>query len=189
MTRKGVLLLVGVASIVAVSASRGAASGYGRGSHRGAGDGDVRLLARAAGLSRGQIATALKNDSNLKTARSNLRSSREALTACLVSGSSCSTQISAYASARQALAQEEMTVWGNVFQGAPDAKRAATIFEQLKQLQAQRKQIFQQVFGSTASGSSAQSDGTAPMAATVGPAAAASAPVVADGTLPSRTGP
>ncbi len=135
----------------------GAASAHGRGRHRGGGDGDLWLLAHAAGLSRSQIATAFKNDSTLKTDRSNLRSVREALTTCLVSGSSCASQISAYASAHQALAQEEMTVWGTLFQGAPNAKQAATVLNQLRQLQAQRKQIFQQVFDST---SSPTSDGS-----------------------------
>jgi hypothetical protein len=187
MTRKGVISLVGVASIVAVSALHGAASAHGRGGHRDGGDGNLWLLARAAGLSRSQITTAFKNDSKLKTERSDLRSAREALTTCLVSGSSCPSKISAYASAHQALVQEEMTAWGILFQGAPDAKRAAMILDQLKQLQAQRKQLFQQAFGSTASGSSPTSDGSAPTAATVGPAAAASAPVVAaaPGTSPS----
>ena len=181
MTRKGIVVsLVGVASIVAVSALQGAAFEHGKGSHRGGGKGSLWLLARAAGLDRSQIATAFEDDSNLKTARPNLRSAREALTSCLVSGSSCSSQISAYANARQALAQEEMTVWGNLFQGAPDTKRAAAILEQLRQLQAQRKQIFQQIFGSATSGSGAQSSNNAPTAATVGPTAATSAPLIVD---------
>jgi hypothetical protein len=182
MTRKGIVVsLVGVASIVAVSALQGAAFEHGKRGHRGGGKGSLWLLARAAGLDRSQIATAFENDSNLKTARSELRSAREALTTCLVSGNSCSSQISAYANARQSLAQEEMTVWGNLFQGAPDTTRAATILEQLKQLQAQRKQIFRQVFGFATSSSGAQSSSKAPTATTVGPTAAtSSAPVIAD---------
>jgi hypothetical protein len=160
MPRKGVVSLVGVVSIIAVAAMHGAASAHGMGGHRGGGDGNLWLLAHAAGLSRSQIATAFKNDSTLKTDRSNLQSARDALTTCLVSGSSCASQISAYASAQQALAQEAMTVWGTLFQGAPNAKQAATVLNQLRQLQAQRKQIFQQVFGSSASGSSPTSDGS-----------------------------
>jgi hypothetical protein len=112
MTRKGVVSMVGVVAIVAVVVLHGAASAHGKGGHQGGGDGNLWLLARAAGLSRSQIATAFKNDSNLKTDRSNLRIAREALTTCLVSGSSCPSQISAYASAHQTLAQERMTVWG-----------------------------------------------------------------------------
>jgi hypothetical protein len=72
MTRKGVVSLVGVVSIVAEAALFGAASVQGRGGHRGGGDGNLWLLARAAGLSRSQITTAFKNDSILKSDRSNL---------------------------------------------------------------------------------------------------------------------
>jgi hypothetical protein len=158
MTRKGVVSMVGVVAIVAVVVLHGAASAHGKGGHQCGGDGNLWLLARAAGLSRSQIATAFKNDSNLKTDRSNLRIAREALTTCLVSGSSCPSQISAYASAHQTLAQERMTVWGTLFPGAPNAKQAATVFNQLKQLQAQRKQIVQQAFGSTGSDSSPTPD-------------------------------
>ena len=120
----------------------------------GGGERSMLLLARAAGLSRDQIVSAFKNDTNLKTDRSNLKSAKEAVTTCLVSGASCTTQIAAYTSALQTLAQERMNVWQGLFKGAPNPKQASNVLTELQQLQAQRQQIVQQVFGSSSTGSS-----------------------------------
>lgn len=158
MIRKRELLLVGVISVLGLGVMYGPVFARGGGGHRGGGDKDLWLLARAAGLSKSQIHTAFKNDSNLKTNHSNLRSAHDALTNCLVSGGSCTSQISAYVNAEQALTQEKMTVWGNLFQGAPNSKQAATVLGQLQQLREQRKQIFHQVFGSTGHGGDPMSD-------------------------------
>lgn len=159
MIRKKELLLVGVISLLGLGVMYGPVFARGGGGgHRGGGDRDLWLLARAAGLSKSQIITAFKNDSNLKTDRSNLRSAHDALTTCLVSASSCTSQISAYANAEQALTQEKMTVWGNLFQGAPNSKQAAAVLGQLQQMREQRKQMFHQAFGSTDSSSAPTSD-------------------------------
>jgi hypothetical protein len=132
----------------------GAAMAHEGGGHEHA----MFLLARAAGLTHDQIATAFKSDQNLATDRTNLRNARDAMITCIVSGSgACSNEISAYSSATQALAQEKMTVWQNLFKQAPNASQAQTVLGELRQLQAQRKQIFQQVFGQNGDQASATS--------------------------------
>lgn len=127
----------------------------------GGGERSMFLLARAAGLTRDQVASAFKNDANIKTDRSNLKTDQQAMVTCLVSGASCTTQISAYTTALQTLAQERMNVWQGLFKGAPNTKQASNVLTELQQLQAQRKQIMQQVFGSSSasSGDSSQSPG------------------------------
>jgi hypothetical protein len=151
MNRRKALSLVAIASIVGLSAIDGRAFAHGGPGHRGGGGGSLALLARAAGLSRSQIVSAFKNDSNLQTDRSNLSSARDAVNGCLVSGQSCTSQISAYTSALQALTQERMTVWAKLFQGAPNPQQAASVLSQLQQLRAEQKQIFEQSFGSGSS--------------------------------------
>ncbi|HEY6395127.1 MAG TPA: hypothetical protein VIX12_06885, partial [Candidatus Binataceae bacterium] len=74
------------------------AHGHGQGA-----DGHMWLLAHAAGLNRTQISAAFKADPSLKTEHSNLKNAREAMVSCIVSGGSCTSQISAYTSAQQAL--------------------------------------------------------------------------------------
>jgi hypothetical protein len=157
MNRARTASLIGgilVAAICGPALARGPKGHGGRG-----GDGQLWLLARAAGLSRTQITTAFQNDTNLKTDFSNVRSTRQALQSCLLSSpNSCSDKISAYGSALQTLSQERMTVWAGLFASAPNLTQASTVQGQLQQLHAQQKQIFQQIFGS--SGSSATSGGS-----------------------------
>jgi hypothetical protein len=148
MRRKSILLLVGITSVVAVGTIYAEAFAHGRAGRWGGADGDLRLLARAAGLNRTQITSAFKSDANLKTDWSNLQSARTTLVSCLVTNGSCASQISSYASAQQALAQARMTVWSSLFQSAPDLKPAATMQKDLQQLRDQRKRVFEQDLGS-----------------------------------------
>jgi hypothetical protein len=106
------------------------------------------LLARAAGLNHSQIGSAFKNDSNLATDRANLKTAHEAMMICVVSGTKdCSIQITSFSKALQTLAQERMTVWGNLFKDAPNPSGASNVYAQLKQLRSARMQIFQSVHG------------------------------------------
>ncbi len=141
----GGILVVAIAAIGGSALARGT-QGHDHGGSRG---GHLWLLARAAGLNRDQIATAFQNDSNLKSGRTNVRTTHQALETCLLTGDACTTQISAYGSAVQALSQERMTVWASLFASAPNLKQASSVQTQLQQLGAQRRQIFQQVFGSS----------------------------------------
>jgi hypothetical protein len=155
--------LIGGILVVATVAVYGQALARGPKGHGGVAgqDGQLWLLARAAGVPRTQITAAFRNDSNLKSDFTNLRDTRQALQACLLSTpSSCSSQISAYGSAVQALSQERMNVWASVFGGASNLAQAATVQGQLDQLHAQRKQIFQQIFGSSESSGSSGSPTT-----------------------------
>jgi len=117
------------------------------------------LLARAAGLSRAQIGSAFHNDPNLKADFSKMRDTHEAMVTCIAKGGSCSSEISAFASAKQKLTTDKMEVWQKLFQ-SPNAntKRATEVLGQLRSLRDQRHKIFEQVFASTKKGA------TAPMA-------------------------
>ena len=147
MTKRKVISMV--AALFIVSVVSGVALAHGRG-ERGGPDGGLFLLARAAGITHQQIAAAFKADANLKTDRANLKNARENLATCMVSGGSCSTQISAFSTALASLANEKLTVWNGLFQaaGAANDKQAATVLGELQKLRAERKSIFQQVFGS-----------------------------------------
>ena len=125
-------------------AASGVAMAHG-GGHRG-GDRGLFVLAKAAGLTGSQIHTAFKSDANLATDRTNVKSTHQALVACLVTGADCTSQGTAYLSAKSALAQETLSVWQGLFKGNPNPTNAAAVLGQLQQLQAQRKQIFQQAF-------------------------------------------
>ena len=87
---------------------------------------------------------------NLKTDFVNVKSTHQALIACLASGGTCDSQISAFAAAQQALTVEKYTVWEGLFKGAPNTSKATTLLGQTQQLQQQRHAIFQQAFGSQA---------------------------------------
>ena len=130
------------AMALALTAGAGAAM-----AHEGGHGHKMWLLAHAAGLTHDQIVTAFKNDAALATDRTNLHTARDAMMTCVVSGGSCSNEISAYSSALQAMAQEKMTVWQGLFKQAPNTSQATTVLGELRQLQTTRKQIFQQVFG------------------------------------------
>jgi Spy/CpxP family protein refolding chaperone len=155
MDRKRLLSWSAAAAGLILAATCGVASAHGM--HGGHGGGDqMWLLARAAGLSHEQIGSAFHNDPNLKADFSNLHSAREALTSCIAKGGSCTSEISAYASAKQALTTEKMGVWQKLFQ-SPNAntKQSTAVLGQLRNLREQRHKIFEQVFASARSGASA----------------------------------
>jgi hypothetical protein len=137
------IAMIGGLSVAFMGIASGAALARGRGGER-----NMWLLARAGGLSRDQIVSAFRNDSSLKADFSNLQSARQTMVGCIVSGGSCTSQISNYSSAQQALTQEKMTVWQNLFKNAPNPKQASTVLGELEDLHAKRRQIFQQVIGS-----------------------------------------
>jgi hypothetical protein len=141
--KRAVMAIAVVVAIVATTSGLVLARGFGG---RGAGGG-MWLLARAAGINHDQIATAFQNDANLKTQKDNLKSTHDAMMACLVTAKDCTTQISSFSSALQAFSQERMTVWQNLFKNAPNPSQASKVYSQLQQLHAQKKQLMQSVFG------------------------------------------
>jgi hypothetical protein len=146
MAGKRAGILIGALSIAVLAVTSGAAFAHGPGGRGG--DGELFLLAKAAGVSHQTIASAFKSDTALKTDHTNVKNARKALVTCLVSGASCSTQISAYTGALEALEQEKMNVWQGIFKGAPNLSNASTVLGQLEQLHAQRQAIFKEIFGS-----------------------------------------
>ena len=160
MKRARTASLIGGVLVVATAAIYGQALARGPNGHGGGRDGQLWLLARAAGLSRTQITTAFQNDTNLKSDFANVRSTHQALQSCLLSSpNSCGDKISAYGGALQTLSQERMTVWAGLFASAPNLTQASTLQGQLQQLHAQRKQIFQQIFGSSSTGEGSSATG------------------------------
>jgi hypothetical protein len=146
-------MAAGSVLILASTAVLGWAHGFGG---PGGGGHGMWLLARAAGLNHTQIATEFANDANLASDRANLKNTHDAMISCVlsgtVSGAGCNSQIAAFANALQAMTQERMTVWQNLFKTAPNLPQAASIYSQLKQLHSQKQQILQNVLGSTGSG-------------------------------------
>ena len=108
------------------------------------------MLAKVAGIDHSTIHTAFKGDANLKTDFANVKSTHQALMTCLASGGACDSQISAFASAQQALTMEKYKVWEGLFKGAPNTSKSTALLGQMQQLEQQRHAIFQQAFGSQA---------------------------------------
>lgn len=154
-------LIAIVAGTMALALTAGAGAAM---AHEGGHGHEMWLLARAAGITHDQIVTAFTNDSNIATDRTNLGSARDAMMTCIVSGGSCSNEISAYSSAQQAMTQEKMTVWQSLFKQAPNSGQAATVLGELQQLRTTRKQIFQQVFGGAQGGSRSPAANISPAA-------------------------
>src|ERR1019366_4741880 len=146
MNRKTVVAMVSGLSALALAATCVPALAFGHHGHHG--DMQYGLLAHAAGLSRDQIHSAFKNDPALKTDFQNLRTAKKAMDACVVAGACNNGEIAAFASAQQALTQEKMTVWQNLFKSAPNKAQAVSLKGQLDQLNAQKHQILHQAFSS-----------------------------------------
>ncbi len=70
---------------------------------------------------------------------------------CIIAGN-CTTgstgQVVAYANAQQALTQEKMTIWQDLFKNAPNTSQAVSLKNRLDQLQSQKHQIVHQAFNS-----------------------------------------
>jgi hypothetical protein len=145
-----------VAAVIGVvlAASCGLALAQGWHGHGGGpgGDGPLFMLAKVAGVDHSKIHTAFMSDANLKSDFGTVKSTHQALVACLASGADCTTQISNFANAQQALTTEKYTVWEGLFKGNPNASKATALLGQLQQLQQQRHAIFQQAFGTQAGG-------------------------------------
>jgi hypothetical protein len=148
---------VAAATGVVLAATCGLALAQGWHGHRGGsgGDGKLFMLAKVAGVDHSQMHTAFKGDTALKPDFESVKSTHQALVACLVSGTgSCDSQITAFASAQQALTMEKYKVWEGLFKGAPNAGKATTLLGQMQQLQQQRHAMFQAAFGGTSPDSS-----------------------------------
>ena len=146
MNRKTVVAMVSGLSALALAATCIPALAYGHHGHHG--DMQYGLLAHSAGLTRQQIHSAFKSDPALKTDFENLRSAKKTLDTCVVAGACNNGEIAAFASAQSALTQEKMTVWQNLFKGAPNDAAAVSLKGQLDQLNATKHQIMHQAFSS-----------------------------------------
>lgn len=156
MTRKRLVSWSAAAVGLLLAATCGVAAAHGMGGPGCRGGEGMFLLAHAAGLSRTQVHAAFHNNTSLKTDFSNLRATREAMTTCIAGGGSCSDQISAFANAKQRLITDKMGVWQQLFQ-SPNAntKQATEVLGQLRNLRDQRHQIFEHIFASSKSGTTA----------------------------------
>jgi hypothetical protein len=160
MIGKRVIATAASAALIA-AVTTGLALAHGFGGPRGGGN-QMGLLAHAAGLTHSQIMTVFEGNTKLQTDRANLKTAHQAMMSCLVaSGSDCTTQISSYAADLQTMTQDQMLAWQGLFKSAPNLAQAASVYSQLQQLQSQRKQILQGVFGSNSTQGSG-TDGTWP---------------------------
>jgi hypothetical protein len=141
---------------VVLAATCGLALAQGFGGHGGGGpggDGHLFMLAKVAGVDHSKMHTAFMGDANLKTDFANVKTTHQALMTCLASGTgACDSQITAFASAQQALTTEKYKVWEGLFKGAPNASKATALLSQMQQLEQQRDAIFQQAFGNPPAG-------------------------------------
>jgi hypothetical protein len=160
IAKRVIAVAAGVTLMLAVTFGLALAQGWGGHGH-GGGDHGLRLLAHAAGLTGTQIRTAFQNDANLQNDRAALKTAHQALISCLVAGN-CTNQVATYASALQAITQERLTVWQNLFKGAPSLSQAASVYSQLQQLQASKAQIMQSIFGSQGGEGGSESSTTSP---------------------------
>src|SRR5271167_3152524 len=114
MTGKRKASRVAAAVGVVLAATCGLALAQGWGGHGGGGrggDGHLFMLAKVAGVDHSTMHAAFKGDANLKTDFANVKTTHQALIACLASGTgSCGNAITAFASAQQALTTEKYTV-------------------------------------------------------------------------------
>jgi hypothetical protein len=154
--KRAIAVLAGSMLMLAVVSGFALAhGGFGGSGHGGR---DLFLVARAAGLTHSQIASAFKNDPNLKADRGKLKDAHEAMMSCLVSNNDCSSQITSFANAVQAMTQERMTVLHNLFKTAPNLAQATAVYSQLQQLHAQQRQISQSVRASNGNEGSSDTD-------------------------------
>jgi hypothetical protein len=152
---------VAAATGMVLAATCGLALAQGWHGHRGGsgGDGSLFMLAKAAGVDHSQMHTAFKGDTALKTDFGNVKTAHQALMGCLASGGSasggsCDSQITAFASAQEALTMEKYKVWEGLFKSAPNTSKSTALLSQMQQLQQQRHAMFQAAFGDKAGGTS-----------------------------------
>ncbi len=149
--RKASRVAAAVGVVLAATCGLALAQGWhGHGSGGPGGDGHLFMLAKVAGVDRSAMHTAFMGDANLKTDFGTVKTTHQALMTCLAFGGTCDTQISAFASAQQALTTEKYKVWETLFKAAPNTSKSTALLGQMQQLEQQRHAIFQQAFGSQA---------------------------------------
>jgi hypothetical protein len=159
MKHKSALAIVSGLAALALAATCGSALAMGHHGHHHGGDMEYGMLAHAAGVSGQTIHSTFKNDSTLKSDFQNLRAAKKAVDACIISGASCTSQITAYASAQSALTQQKLNDWQTIFAGAPNKGAATSLKSQLDDLNAKKHQLLKQAFNSS-SATSATSQST-----------------------------
>jgi hypothetical protein len=154
MNKKNLLAMASGLSALALVATCGPALASGHFGHRGHHGGDMqfRLLAHAAGITGEQIHAAFAaKASTLKSDFEAVKSTKKAADACIIAGNaSCSTQISAYATAQSTLAQDKLSVWQGLFAANGTTKDAAAVSlkSNLDDLNAKKRQLLHSVFSS-----------------------------------------
>jgi hypothetical protein len=152
--RKASWVAAAIGAVLAATCGLALAQGWHDHGGGPGGDGHLFMLAKVAGVDHSKMHTAFKGDANLKTDFANVKTTHQALIACLASGTgSCDSQITAFATAQQALTTEKYTVWEGLFKGAPNASKATALLGQMQQLEQQRHAMFQQAFGGSQAGS------------------------------------
>ncbi|HXW85596.1 MAG TPA: hypothetical protein VEJ86_14415 [Candidatus Binataceae bacterium] len=150
-------------AIVLGTGSLALAHGFGGHGHHGHDDG-LGLLARAAGVSGSSIGSTFHNNATLQKDFAAVKSAHTALVSCLVTTpSSCTSDITALATAQAQLTTDKMTAWQGLFTSAPNLSNANTVLGELNNLKSQEKalhqqkwQILQGVFGNNKGGSGPQ---------------------------------
>ncbi len=143
---------------------------HGHGGGGRGGDGQLFLLARAAGVSKSTLASAFHGNTTLHNDFSTLRSAHQAVISCLVSApstSTCGSAITAYETAQTQLTKDKLAAWQGVFAAAPNLSNASTVLGQLQALktqehalQEQKHQILKGIFGAQTSGAGPDAAGT-----------------------------
>ncbi len=138
---------------------------HGHGGGRRGGDGQLFLLARAAGVSKSTLASTFHGNTTLQGDFSALRTAHQAVISCFVSSSvtpangGCASAITAYETAQTKLTADKMTAWQGVFAAASNLGNASSVLTQLQALktqehalQEQKHQILKGIFGAQAGG-------------------------------------
>jgi hypothetical protein len=166
MSRKRRIARVAAVIGFVLAGTCGLASAQGWGGHGGGergGDRHLFMLAKVAGVDHQTMHTAFKGDANLKADIASVKSTHQALITCLASGGACDSQISAFASAQQALTTEKYKVWEGLFKNAPSTSKSAALLGQMQQLEQQRHALLEQAFGSQAGGETPGSAAATPV--------------------------
>lgn len=151
--RKASRVAVAIGVVLAATCGLALAQGWhGHGGGGPGGDGHLFMLAKVAGVDHAKMHAAFKGDAKLKSDFANVRSTHQALIACIASGGTCDSQISAFANAQQALTVEKYTAWEGLFKGAPNTAKATAMLGQMEKLEQQRHAMFRQAFSDQAGG-------------------------------------
>lgn len=138
---------------------------HGHGGGGRGGDGQLFLLARAAGVSKSTLASAFHGNTTLHQDFSTLRTAHQGVISCLVSSAvtsgGCATAIATYEGAQAQLTKDKLAAWQGVFAAASPTNlaNASSVLAQLQALktqehalQQQKHQILKGIFGAQAGG-------------------------------------